>query len=137
MNKQPIDLAATTAPNKVTVICTVGMLVMSMGLASGCSEKKPALAGLPSGDASHRCCCPADRRAADGRVGWNPRRLCERTDSAAGERLSDQAELPGRRRSPRDRFSLKSILAPSRRRSIRPRANSIRPRDRWSRHKRS
>src|ERR1700722_16370671 len=47
MNKQPIDSVATTAPNKVTVICTVGMLVMSMGLASGCSEKKPALAASP------------------------------------------------------------------------------------------
>jgi membrane fusion protein (multidrug efflux system) len=47
MNKQPIHSAATIAPNKVTVICTVGMLVMSMGLASGCSEKKPALAASP------------------------------------------------------------------------------------------
>jgi len=47
MNKQPIDSAATIAPNRVTVICTVGMLVMSMGLASGCSEKKHALAASP------------------------------------------------------------------------------------------
>src|SRR5260370_6020 len=47
MNKQPIHSAATIAPNKVTVICMVGMLVMSMGLASGCSEKKPALAASP------------------------------------------------------------------------------------------
>jgi len=45
MNKQPIhSAAATIASNKETGICTVGLLLISIGLAAGCSEKKPALA---------------------------------------------------------------------------------------------
>src|SRR4030088_1028039 len=47
MNKQPIHSAATIATKKVTGICTVGMLLLIIGFAEGCSDKKPALAGTP------------------------------------------------------------------------------------------
>jgi membrane fusion protein (multidrug efflux system) len=42
MNKQPIHSAETIAPHKA--ICTVGTLLILIGLVSGCSEKKSALA---------------------------------------------------------------------------------------------
>src|SRR3984885_1370432 len=42
MNKQPIHSAETVAPHKA--ICTAGMLLILIGLVSGCSEKKSALA---------------------------------------------------------------------------------------------
>jgi len=47
MNKLPIRLAATIAPNQVTGICTVGMLLISIGFAAGCGDKKPVSAGSP------------------------------------------------------------------------------------------
>jgi len=47
MNEQRNHAAATIARNRVTGVCTVGMLLLSAGLLSGCGKKEAAPAGPP------------------------------------------------------------------------------------------